>query len=51
MAGKKTEILNNLYQKSVEDMWTAVKSAIQNGVSEFVPIKKIGTKKSLPWLT
>ena len=48
---KKTEILNNLYQKSVEDIWTALKTTIQNGISEFVPIKKIGTKKSLPWLT
>ena len=48
---KKIEILNNLYQKSVEDIWTALKTTIQNGISEFVPIKKIGTKKSLPWLT
>ena len=48
---KKTEIVNNLYQKSVEDIWTALKTTIQNGISEFIPIKKIGTKKSLPWLT
>ena len=48
---KKIEILNNLYQKSVEDIWTALKTTIQNGISEFVPIKKISTKKSLPWLT
>ena len=47
MAEKKTEILNNLHQKSVEDIWTALKTAIQNDISEFVPIKKIG----LPWLT
>ena len=48
---KRTEILNNLYQKSVEDIWTALKTTIQNGISEFVTIKKIGTEKSLPWLT
>ena len=51
MAEKKTEILNKLHQQSVESIWTAFKTALQKGISEFVPTKKIGAKKSLPWLT
>ena len=51
MAEKKTEILNNLQQQSVEEIWTAFKTALHNGISLFVPIKKIGPKKSLPWIT
>ena len=51
MAEKKTEILNNLHQQSVKSIWTAFKTALQKGISEFVPTKKIGAKKSLPWLT
>ena len=51
MAEKKTEILNNLHQQSVESIWTAFKIALQKGISEFVLTKKIGAKNSLPWLT
>ena len=51
MAEKKTEILNNLHQQSVESIWTAFKTALQKGISEFVLTKKIGAKNSLPWLT
>ena len=51
MAEKKTEILNNLQQQSVEEIWKTFKTALQNGISKYVPIKKIGTKKSLPWIT
>ena len=51
MAEKKTEILNNLQQQRVEEIWITFKTALQNGISKYVPIKKIGTKKSLPWIT
>ena len=51
MAEKRTEILNNRQQQSVEEIWTAFKTALHNGISQFVPIKKIGPKKSLPWIT
>ena len=51
MAEKKTEILNNLQQQSVEEIWTAFKTALHSGISQFIPIKKIGPKKSLPWIT
>ena len=35
----------------MESIWTAFKIALQKGISDFVPTKKIGAKKSLPWLT
>ena len=50
MTEKKNEILN-LQQSSVEEIWTAFKIALQKGITQFVPIKKIGCKKSLPWIT
>ena len=50
MTEKKNEILN-LQQSSVEEIWTAFKTALQKGITQFVPIKKIGCKKSLPWIT
>lgn len=45
------EILNNFGQKHVEEIWTTFKSAIHEGISKFVPIKKIRVKKSLPRVT
>ena len=51
MAKKKTEILDNFQQESVEEIWNTFKIALQKGISQFVPIKKIGSKKSLPWIT
>ena len=27
------------------------KTVIDKGISQFVPIKKIGSKRSLPWIT
>ena len=50
MAEKKTEILS-LQQQSVEEIWTAFKPTLQQGINQFVPIKNIGSKKSLPWIT
>ena len=50
MTEKKNEILN-LQQSSIEEIWTAFKTALQKGITQFVPIKKIGCKKSLPWIT
>ena len=51
MAKKKTEILDNFQQESVEEIWNTFKIALQKGISQIVPIKKIGSKKSLPWIT
>ena len=31
-------------------MWISFKSAIDQGISKFIPIKRFGTKKSLPWI-
>ena len=51
MNKKKDEILANLQQQSVEVIWSALKNALQTGISKYVPIKKFGTKRSLPWIT
>ena len=45
MAEKKTEILNNLHQQSVEIIWTTFETVLQKGISEFLPTKKTGAKK------
>ena len=38
----------NLY---VVQLWNSFKSAINQDISKFVPIKRFGVKKSLPWIT
>ena len=35
----------------MEALWTSFKSSVNEGLSRFVPCKKIGSKKSLPWIT
>ena len=37
--------------KDVEEIWLSLKTVIDKGISQFVPIKKIGSKRSLPWIT
>ena len=39
MAKKKTEILDNFQQESVEEIWNTFKIALQKGISQFVPIE------------
>ena len=47
----KEEILASTNSKSVEELWILFKSSINEGLSKFVPCKKIGSKRSLPWIT
>ena len=51
MNEKKNDILKSSTHKSIEETWMALKAAIQKGISQFVPVKTTGSKKSLPWLT
>ena len=51
MNEKKDEILKNLHQECVEVIWSAFKNALQSGISKYIPVKKFGTKRSLPWIT
>ena len=46
----KEDFLANSTSKSVEELWTSFKSLVNEGLSRFVPCKKIGSKKSLPWI-
>lgn len=50
MTKKKSEIFENLLTGSVQDIWDVFKAALQQGISQFVPTKKLGAKKSLPWV-
>ena len=45
------EIITNHGNKDVEKIWLSLKTVIDKGISQFVPIKKIGSKRSLPWNT
>ena len=47
----KEEILASTTSKSVEELWILFKSSINEGLSKFVHCKKIGSKRSLPWIT
>ena len=51
MNEKKDKILKNLHQECVEVIWSAFKNALQSGISKYIPVKKFGTKRSLPWIT
>ena len=46
-----SDLIRNCSNKTVEEMWNSFKSAIDQGISKIVPIKRFGTKKSLPWIT
>ena len=37
--------------KSVEEIWSAFKLYIHTGIKKFIPVIKIGSKRSLPWVT
>ena len=45
------KILKDHDTKTVEEIWITIKTVIDKGISQFVPIKKIGSKRSLPWIT
>ena len=46
-----SDLIRNCPTKTVEEKWNSFKSVIDQGISKFVPIKRFGTKKSLPWIT
>ena len=51
MASKCTEILCRFQESTVEEIWNALKTALDFGSQQFVPIKKTSYKCSLPWIT
>ena len=51
MALKSTEILCRFQESTVEEIWHALKTALDSGIQQFVPIKKLSSKCSLPWIT
>ena len=51
MASKCTEILCPFQESTVEEIWNALKTALDSGIQQFVPIKKLSSKCSLPWIT
>ena len=51
MALKSNEIWCIFQENTVEEIWNALKTAIDSGIQQFVPIKKLSSKCSLPWIT
>ena len=46
-----SDLMTNHENLDVEQLWNSLKSAINQGISKFVPIKWFGVKKNLPWIT
>ena len=46
-----SDFMTNYENLDVEQLWNSFKSAINQGISKFVPIKRFEVKKSLPWIT
>ena len=44
MDKKKSEILDNFHQESVKEIWTTLKLLFKRVFSQFVSIKKVGSK-------
>ena len=51
MASKSSEILCSFQESTVEEIWNALKTALDSGIQKFIPIKKLSSKRSLPWIT
>ena len=51
MASKTSEILGSFQESTVEEIWNALKTALDSGIQQFIPIKKLSSKRSLPWIT
>ena len=47
----KEDIYTNSTSKLVEELWISFKSSVNEGLARFVPCKKIGSKRNLPWIT
>ena len=50
MQSAKDGILQDVESISVEDLLARLKNAIKTGISKYVLSKRIGCKKSLPWI-
>ena len=46
-----SDFMTNYENLDVEQLWNSCKSAINQDISKFVPIKRFGVKKSFPWIT
>ena len=46
MSEAASDILSNFQDKSVEEIWSAFKSYIHSGIKKFIPVKKIGSKRT-----
>ena len=46
-----SDILSNFQDKSVEEIWSALKSYFYSDINKFIPVKKFGSKRSLPSVT
>ena len=51
MASKYSETLGSFQESTVEEIWNALKTALDSGIQQFVPIKKLSSKRSLLWIT
>ena len=51
MASKTSEILGSFQESTIEEIWNALKTALDSGIQQFIPIKKLSSKRSLPWIT
>ena len=51
MLSAQNDIINLQDTSTVEDLWVRFKTAIETGISKCFPVKTIGSKKALPWVT
>ena len=48
---KSSEILGSFQESTVEEIWNDLKTALDSGIQQFIPIKKLSSKRSLAWIT
>ena len=46
-----SEILKKAESLTVEELWVQFKNTLEEGISKFIPTKRIIAKPSLPWIT
>ena len=51
MREKSLYILANFQESTVEEIWHALKTALNSGMETYIPSKNIRAKCSLPWIT
>ncbi len=47
----KPDILKDYEILSIDELWSKFKSTVHAGIDKYVPIKRCGSKKALPWVT